>query len=280
MAKMHLYTSRLGFSILIPDGWDYIENVDKIDMAEKERESKKKWLLIKNEPDSPDKAVKIFMEMVSVMSTGMQAMDAFGRKVTYDKLLMLCWERPKGGILDKSSAKQIEFLLSHHEIASQEWNGKLTATRLLITLQQLTEEARLRAKESLGYQVGYFIVDGGGDIEKNPVPPPAMTITKFSMQRNETSSQLYSLYQQSLPVWFWSGIPDKVRTVKNNTVDNGEMTVVEHYLEFNRPESLSVYVTEDTTGWVICCTDLVHDFRRHKRVFQKMIESFCVEQTG
>lgn len=278
MAKMHPYISKLGFSILIPDGWDHIENVDKIDMAEKERESQKKWLLIKNEPDSPEKAGKMFMQMTGVMSTGMQVMDALGRKLYYDKLLMLCWERPKGGIFDKSASKQIEFLLSHHEIASKEWNGKLTATRLLITLQQLTEEARLRAKESLGYQVGYFIVDKEGDIEKNPVPPPAMTITKFSMRGNETSSQLYSLYQQSLPVWFWSGIPDKVKTVKNNTVDNGEMTVVENYWAFNEPNSLSAYATKGATGWVVCCTDFIYDFHRHKSVFEKMIESFRAEQ--
>ena len=278
MAKMHLYTSQLGFSILIPDGWDYIENVDRIDMVEKERESQKKWLLTKNEPDSPDKAGRIFMEMVSVMSTGMQAMEAYGRKLQYDKLLMLSFERPKGAILDKSSAKHIEFLLSQHEIASKEWNAKLTATRLLITLQQLTEEPRLRAKERMGYQMGYSIVSKEGDIKKGPDLPPAMTITKFSMRGNETSSQLYSLYQQSLPVWFWSGIPNKVKTVKNNTVDNGEMTVAEHYLEFNRPESLSVYATEDTTGWVIYCTDFMHDFRRYKSVLEKMIESFSVEQ--
>ncbi len=277
MAKMHPYASKLGFSILIPDGWDYVENLDKIDMAEKERESQKKWLLTRNEPDSPDKAVKIFMEMVSVMSTGMQAMEAYGRKLQYDKLLMLCLERPKGAIFDKSAAKQIEFLLSQHEIASKEWNGKLTATRLLITLQQLTEEARLRAKESLGYQVGYFIVSKEGDIKKESDPLPTMTIIKFSMRGNETSSQLYLLYQQSLPVWFWSGIPDNVKTVKNNTVDNGEMTVVEHYLEFNRPESLSAYATKDTTGWVVCCTDLKYHFHRNKSVFEKMIESFCVE---
>lgn len=280
MAKMYPYISKLGFSILIPDGWEYIENADKIDMAEKERESQNKWLLIKNEPDSPVKATNMFMEMVRVMSTGMQAMEALGRKLQYDKLLMLCWERPKGGIFDKSAAKQIEFLLSHHEIASKEWNGKLTATRLLITLQQLTEEARLRAKESLGYQVGYFNVGKEEDIKEKSDPPLAMTITKFSMRGNETSSQLYSLYQQSLPVWFWSGIPNKVKTLKNNTVDNGEMTVVEHYLEFNKPESLSVYATEDTMGWVICCTDFMHDFHRHKSVFEKMIESFCVEQRG
>jgi len=278
MAKMHPYISKLGFSILIPDGWNYIENVDQIDMAEKERESQKKWLLIKGEPDSPEKAAKMFIEIMGGMSSGMQVMDAFGRKAYYDKLLMLCWERPKGGIFDKSAAKQIEFLLSHHEIASKEWNGKLTATRLLITLQQLTEEARLRAKESLGYQVGYFIVDGGGDIEKNPVPPPAMTIIKFSMRGNETSSQLYSLYQQSLPVWFWSGIPDKVKIVKNNTVDNGEMTVVENCWAFNEPNSLSAYATRGATGWVISCTDFIYDFHRHKSVFEKVIESFRVEQ--
>jgi len=278
MAKMYPYISKLGFSILIPNGWDYIENVDKIDIAEKERESQKKWLLIKNESDSPEKAAKMFIEMMRVMSTGMQVMDAFGRKAYYDKLLMLCWERPKGGIFDKSAAKQIEFLLSHHEIALKEWNGKLTATRLLITLQQLTEEARLQAKESLGYQVGYFIVGSGGDIEKNPAPPPAMTIIKFSMRGNETSSQLYSLYQQSLPVWFWSGISDKVKTVNNLTVDNGEMTVVENYLEFNKPESLSVYATKDTTGWVISCNDLNFNFHHYKGLFEKMIESFRVEQ--
>ena len=278
MAKMYPYISELGFSILIPDGWDYIENVDKIDMAEKERESQKKWLLIKNEPDSPDKAVKMYIEMMKVMSTGMQVMDALGRKLHYDKLLMLCWERPKGGIFDKSAAKQIEFLLSHHEIASKEWNGKLTATRLLITLQQLTEEARLRARESLGYQVGYFIVGKEGVTKKDSDPPPAMTITKFSMRGNEMSSQLYSLYQQSLPVWFWSGIPDKVKTVKNNTVNNGEMTVVENYLAFNEPNSLSAYATKGAAGWVICCTDLIYGFHRHKGVFEKMIESFRVEQ--
>jgi hypothetical protein len=278
MAKMHPYISKLGFSMLIPDGWDYIENVDKIDMTEKERESQKKWLLVKGEPDSPEKAARMFLEIMGGMSTGIQAMIAFNRRNFYDKLLTLCWERPKGGISDKSAAKQTQFLLSQHEIALREWNGKLTATRLLITLQELTEEARLRAKESLGYQVGYFIMNSGGDIEKIPVPPPAMTIIKFNMMGNETSSQLYSLYQQSLPVWFWSGIPDKVKTVKNNTVDNGELTVVEHYLEFNKPESLSAYATEDRTGWVISCDDLYLDFHHYKSLFEKMIESFRVEQ--
>ena len=278
MAKMYPYASKLGFSILVPDGWDYTENLDKIDVAEKERESQRKWLLIKDEPDSPDKAGRIFIETMSVMTTGMQSMHAFGRKGFYDKLLMLNAERPKGAILDKSAAKQIEFLLSHHEIASKEWNGKLTATRLLITLQQLTEEARLRAKESLGYQAGYFTVGKEGDIKKQSELQPVMTITKFGMRGKQTSSQLYSLYQQSLPVWFWSGIPDKVKTVKNNTVDNGEMTVVEHYLGFNRSESLSVYATDDTTGWVIWCTDFMLDSLRHKSVFEKMIRSFCVEQ--
>jgi hypothetical protein len=256
MAKMYPYISKLGFSILIPDGWDYVENADKIDMAETERESQNKWLLIKNEPDSPEKAAKMFIEITGVMSTGMQVMDAFRRKAYYDKLLMLCWERPKGGTLDKSAAKQIEFLLSHHEIASKEWNGKLTATRLLIILQQLTEEARLRAKQSLGYQAGYFIVGN----EKNP-DHPTMTIIKFSTRGNETSAQLYSLYHQSLPVWFWSGIHDKVETVKNNTVDNGEMTVVENYTAFNEPDSLSAYATKGTTGWVISCNDLNFNFR-------------------
>jgi len=274
MAKMYPYISKLGFSILIPDGWDYIENVDKIDIAEKERESQKKWLLIKSEPDSPEKAAKMFIEMTGVMSTGMQVMGAFSRKAYYDKLLMLCWERPKGGIFDNSAAKQIEFLLSHYEIALKEWDGKLTATRLLITMQQLTEEARLLAKESLGYQVGYFIVSN----EKKS-SHPALTIIKFSMRGNETSSQLHSIYQRSLPVWFWSGIPDKVKTVKNKTVDNGEMTVVENYLEFNEPESLGVYATKDTTGWVISCDDLYLNFHQYESLFEKMIESFRIEQT-
>ncbi len=273
MAKMHPYISKLGFSILIPDGWDYIENLDKIDIAEKERESQEKWLLIKDEPDSPEKAAKMFFEIMGGMSTGMQVMIAFNRKNFYDKLLILGGERPKGSIFDKSAAKQIQFLLSEHEIALKEWNGKLTATRLLITLQQLTEEARLRLKESLGYQVGYFIVDN----EKKS-SHPALTVIKFSMRGNETSSQLYSIYQRSLPVWFWSGIPDKVKTAKNKTVDNGEITVVEDYLEFNRPESLSVYATKDTTGWVISCNDLYSNFHHYKSLFEKMIEGFRVEQ--
>ena len=96
------------------------------------------------------------------------------------------------------------------------------------------------------------------------------------MRVNATSSQLYSIYQRSLPVWFWSGIPDKVKTAKNKTVDNGEITVVEDYLEFNRPESLSVYATKDTTGWVISCNDLY--IHHYKSLFEKMIESFRVEQ--
>lgn len=273
MAKMQPYISKLGFSILIPDSWDYIENLDKIDMVEKERESQKKWLLIKDEPDSPEKAAKMFFEIMGGMSTGMQVMIAVGRKAFYDKLLILGEERPKGSIFDKSAATQIQFLLSQHEIALKDWNGKLTATRLLITLQQLTEEARLRAKEYLGFQEGYFIVDN----EKNP-DHPAMTIVKFSMRGNVTSSQLYSIHQQCLPVWFWSGIPDKVKTVKNKTVDNGEMTVLENYLEFNKPESLSVYATKGTTGWVISCNDLYLNFHHYKSLFEKMIESFRVEQ--
>jgi len=273
MAKMHPYVSKLGFSILIPDGWDYIENLDKIDVAEKERESQKKWLVLKDEPDSPGKAPKMFFEMMGGMSTGMQVMIAFNRKNFYDKLLILGEERPKWGIFDKASKQIVQWLLSQHEIALKEWNGKLTATRLLITLQELTEEARLRAKGYLGFQVGHFIVDN----EKKS-SHPALTVIKFSMRGNETSSQLYSIYQRSLPVWFWSGIPDKVKTAKNKTVDNDEITVVEHYLEFNRPESLSVYATKDTTGWVISCDDLYLNFHHYKSLFEKMIESFRVEQ--
>ncbi|MBI2846864.1 MAG: hypothetical protein HYX82_03185 [Chloroflexi bacterium] len=273
MAKMHPYISKLGFSILIPDGWDYTENLDKIDMAEKERESQKKWLLIKDGPDSPEKAAKMFLEMLGGMSTGMQVVIATSRKVFYEELLILGVERPKGSIFDKSTATQIQFLLLPHEIALKEWSGKLTATRLLITLQELTEEARLRAKEHLGFQEGYFIVAN----EKNP-DHPAMTVVKLSMRENQTSSQLYSIYHQCLPVWFWSGIPDKVKTVKNKTVDNGEMTVVENYLSFNETDSLSIYAAKGMTGWVISCTGLGFNFHHHKSLFEKMIESFRVEQ--
>jgi hypothetical protein len=274
MAKMRQFVSKLGFSILIPDGWDHVENLDRIDVAQTERESHNRCLLAKSEPDSPDKATRVFLEITKGLSTGIQAMDALRRKMYYDKLLMLCSDRPKGGIFDKSAAKQATFLLSHHDIALQEWNGKLTATRLLITLHTLTEDERLRAKECLQYQEGYFTV--GTEQNGNQ---PNMTIVKFSTRENETSARLYSLYRQSLPPWFWSGIPDKIETVKSATSDNREMTTAEHYAELARPDSLSAYATRGATGWVIDCTDLTYNFHHYKSLFQKMIESFRADQT-
>ena len=45
MTRLHNYTSKIGFSILVPDGWGYNENLEKIELAEKERERQERLYL-------------------------------------------------------------------------------------------------------------------------------------------------------------------------------------------------------------------------------------------
>lgn len=71
------------------------------------------------------------------------------------------------------------------------------------------------------------------------------------------------------------GIPDKGKTVRNKTVDREEIKLVENYLTYTELDSLDAYATKGTTGWVISCT--AHNFHKYKKLFSKMIESFCIE---
>jgi len=164
----------------------------------------------------------------------------------------------------------MKFLLIPHEYVLKE-REEITATRLLITLQRMTDKQRLQAKEDLGLQMGYFIAAD----DDNKLDYPNMTIFNFNMRAGRTAFELYKIYKQSLPVWFWSGIPDKGKTIRNKTVDREEIKLVENYLTYTELDSLDAYATKGTTGWVISCT--AHNFHKYKNLFSKMIESFCIE---
>ena len=268
MTKLHEYASRLGFSVLIPDGWSYDESTEKVDLSEKERERQKKWLEIGGGSEA-EKAAKMFIETLPG-PTGLQAVRATFRKAFYDTFLKECAKIPANILArDKTNVAQMRFLLTAHNEASKDWT-EISATTLLITLQKMTDNKRLQAKEELGSQLGYFIV-GDGDNSDSPY----MTILKFAMRAARSSIELYLLYKRSLPVWFWSGIPDKGRAIKNKTVDGGEVVAVDNYLTYSDTDSIYAYAVKGTTGWVISCTAL--NFHKYKGIFNKLVESFRVQ---
>jgi len=270
MAKLHEYASRLGFSVMIPDSWGYNENTEKVDLSEKERERQKKWLEVGKDSGTAEKAALMFVETLSGLSTGVQGLEAMSRKIFYEVFLGECAKGPVDILArDKTNAAQMKFLLTAHREASRDWT-EISATILLITLQKMTDSERLRAKENLSSQLGYFIV--GDD---NNSDSPYMTILKFGMGAVRTPAELYPIYKRSLPVWFWSGIPDKVRAIKNKTVDSGEVMVVDNYLTYTDPYSINAYAVKGTTGWVISCTAL--NFHKYKGLFSKLVESFRVQ---
>jgi hypothetical protein len=270
MTTLHGYTSEVGFSVLVPDTWGYNENVEKIDLTEKERERQENWLNIGNDLEPGEKNARIMIEVSKVLSTALQAVKLIERNTFYNTFMQECSKQPDHIVFrDKTNVAQLKFLLIPHENVLKE-REEITATRLLITLQRMTDKQRLQAKEDLGLQMGYFIVAD----DSNELDYPAMTIFKFSMKAGRTASELYKIYKQSLPVWFWSGIPDKGKTVRNKTVDRKEIILIENYLTYAGPDSLDAYATKGTTGWVINC--MAHNFHKYEKLFSKMIESFCV----
>lgn len=272
MARLHEYASRLDFSVMIPDGWGYYENTEKVDLSEKERERQKKWLEVGKGSGTAEKATLMFVETVSGLSTGVQGVVASSRKIFYEAFLGKCAKGPVDILArDKTIAAQMKFLLTAHKEALGDWT-EISATTLLITLQKMTDSERLRAKKDLGSQLGYFIV--GDD---NSSDHPYMTILKFDMGGVRTAVELYSIYKRSLPVWFWSGIPDKVRAIKNKTVDDGEVMVVDNYLTYADTDSIYAYAVKGTTGWVIICTAI--NFHKYTRLFNKLVENFRVQHT-
>jgi len=255
---------------MIPDSWGHNENTDRMDLSEKEEERQKKWLEVGKDAGTAEKAALMFVETLSGLSTGVQCLVATSRKVFYEAFLAECAKGPVDILArDKTNAAQMKFLLAPHKEASRDWT-EISATTLLITLQKLTDSERLQAKVELGSQLGYFIV--GDDSNSDS---PYMTIMKFGMKAVKTSVELYSIYKRSLPVWFWSGIPDKVRAIKNKTVDGGEMMAVDNYLTYSDTDSIYAYAVKGTTGWVISCTAL--SFHKYKGIFNKLVDSFCVQ---
>ena len=269
MAKLRDYASGLGFSVMIPDTWVHNENAEIVDLFGKEQDRQEKWLEVGKDAGTAEKAALMFVETLSGLSTGVQGLVAVGRKVFYEEFLGEC---AKGSVdilaRDKTSAAQMKFLLATHKEALKDWT-ELSATTLLITLQKITDSERLQAKKELGSQLGYFIV--GDDSSDSPY----MTVLKFGMRAVRSSNELYSLHKRSLPVWFWSGIPDKGRVIKNKTVDCGEMMLVDNYLTYSDTDSIYAYAVKGTTGWVVTCTAL--NFHKYKGIFNKLVESFRVQ---
>ncbi len=273
MAKLRDYTSRLGFSVMIPASWGYNENTEKVDLSAKEQERQNKWLEVGKGSAVAEKAAMMFVETLSGLSTAVQCIEATGRKVFYETFLAECVKGPVDVLArDKTNAAQMNFLLAPHREALKDWT-EISATTLLITLQKLTDSERLQAKVELGSQLGYFIV---GD--NNNSDSPYMTVLKFGMMAVKTSVELYSLYKRSLPVWFWSGIPDKVRAIKNRTVDGGEVMAADNYLTYSDTASIYAYAVKGTTGWAIICT--ASNFHKYKGMFNKLVESFRIQRHG
>jgi hypothetical protein len=189
--------SQLGFSVMIPDNWNYVENTEKIDLQNEERERQKKWLEVGEYSNIAEKAARIFIETLSGLSTAVQCMIALSRKVFYETFLGECKKVSEDiWVRDKTNVAKMKFLLSAHKEASKEWT-EFSATILLIALQKTTDDNRLRAKEDLGAQLGYFIV--GNDKDKDL---PNLCVIKLGMRANMTPMELYIKYKQSLPVWF------------------------------------------------------------------------------
>jgi hypothetical protein len=236
----------------------------------KEQERQNKWFEVGKGSAVAEKAALMFVETLSGLSTSVQCLVAISRKVFYEAFLAECAKGPVDILArDKTNAAQMKFLLAPHKEASKDWT-EISATTLLITLQKMTDSDRLQAKKELGSQLGYFIV--GDD---NNSDSPYMTIVKFGMRAARSSVELYSIYKRSLPVWFWSGIPDKVKAIKNKTVDGGEVMAVDNYLTYSDTDSIYAYAVKGTTGWVISCTSL--NFHKYKGVFNKLAESLRVQ---
>ncbi len=79
MAKLRDYTSRLGFSVMIPASWGYNENTEKVDLSAKEQERQNKWLEVGKGSAVAEKAAMMFVETLSGLSTAVQCISSMGR---------------------------------------------------------------------------------------------------------------------------------------------------------------------------------------------------------
>ena len=122
MTKVHMYASRLGFSVMIPDNWGYGENTEQVNLSEKEQERQKKWLEVGKDSGTAEKAALMFVETLSGLSTGVQGLVATSRKVFYEAFLGECAKGPADILArDKTNVAQMKFLLSAHREASRDW---------------------------------------------------------------------------------------------------------------------------------------------------------------
>jgi hypothetical protein len=268
MTKLFKYTSKLGFSILIPQDWgEPSENVENIDLVEKERERQAKWLNIKESKNLTDKPFALFLATVEGLGTGFLTFRATIRRYFYDNMLPKLTH-------DKTYPLQMKFLapLVYH-LSESERSRKTSATELLLLLQAMTDRDRLQAKEKLGGQSGYLQLSDNKNQNR-----AMLSVVKLNLKEHMTAIELYKAYKQSLPVWFWSGIPDKIRKIKNITADEQEIVVVENYLYLEEPESVDAYGVKGNTGWVINCSSVV-SWPKYRNLFDGIIESFCIEHT-
>ncbi len=272
MARLRTYTSKMGFSILIPDGWEYNENLEKIDLAEKERERQGK-----QHPDDPPLAqnAKMFLHTLEGATTTMQMVVGTGRKAFYETLLRECQKKGRLASFDPDCRSQMRFLQQAVDFAAT-MNipnpACLSMLGRLLILQKMTDEQRLQRKKELGFQEGFFVLHSPDNPDR-----PNIVITKFSMRSHKSASELYITYKQSLPAVFWSGIPDKIESIKNKAADNGEIELVENYVVPKEPESIDAYAVRGTTGWVINCFTTTFSVSKYKKLFSKIIDSFSIE---
>lgn len=280
MGSMKKFSSRIGFSAKISDGWGHNENVDIIDLHAKELERQKKWAEIGKDMEDKfiqvgkdmwhnEKAALMFDEVLSGLSSGLEAMELYRWKFYYDTLLTEAIKPTANN--DEVSKEQLRFLLATREEASRNWKG-LSGTILLIELQKATDPERLQAKEILTSQIGFFLA---GD-NKNEKELTNVTVTKFGMKITMTPLELYGCYKRSLPVWFWGSSPDKMKVLKNTTVDGGEIAIVENYRQGPvSPDSINACAVKGTTGWIIRCHSL--NYRKYMKLFSEFVDTFQID---
>lgn len=280
MGAVKKFASRIGFSASIPNDWGNNENTDIIDLPAKEMERQKKWSEIGKDTEDKfvqvgkdmwhnEKASLMFDEVLSGLSHGLQGMELFRWKIYYDTLLTEAI-KPNARI-DEVSKVQLRFLLVTQEEASRNWK-QISGTILLIELQKATDLERLQAKENLTSQIGFFLACDN----KNKKDYTNISVSKFGMKTTMTPLELYGIYKSSLPVWFWGSIPDRMKVIRNGTVDGGELAVFESFRQGPAsPDAINACAVKGKTGWVIRCCSL--DYRKYMRLFSEFVDTFNVD---
>lgn len=257
---MKSFVSKLGFSISVPDGWHWSENFEKSNLAEDEKERQKEWQnsAANENLSDKEKILKLLWDTFRGLD-GNQFLHAVGRKMFYDKLLS------KHGKIYQMQQNILQPVID--TLKNSPGFEEITTAGLRIYLQRMTNELRLQAKEKL-YLLEGFAAIGEDNNEDNP----CLKVYKFMIQNIKTPVELYQNYMQAMPIWFWSGIPDKLKTIKNDFVDMGEIVIVESYRMLTEPDIIYASAIVGTTGWIITGFSTAR-FPKYITIFLQMVNS-------